>query len=48
MSLAEQIATFDHREQIKVIAGEGTKRYYEKLGYREGTYGYMVKWVKSY
>lgn len=43
MSLAEQIASLDKREQIKVIAGEGTKRYYEKLGYHEGTYGYMVK-----
>jgi histone acetyltransferase (RNA polymerase elongator complex component) len=43
MSLAEQIAVRDQRNQVKVIAGEGTKRYYEKLGYSEGEYGYMIK-----
>lgn len=43
MSLAEQIAQRDQRNQVKVIAGEGTKRYYEKLGYIEGQYGYMIK-----
>lgn len=45
MSLAESIANHYHRQIIKVIAGEGTKRYYEKLGYQEGDYGYMVKYI---
>ena len=45
MHLAEQIAKMDQRNQMKVIAGEGTKRYYEKLGYQEGLYGYMEKQI---
>jgi histone acetyltransferase (RNA polymerase elongator complex component) len=45
MALAEQIAKHYKRDILKVIAGEGTKRYYEKLGYVEEEYGYMVKRV---
>ena len=41
MSLAEQIAQRDQREQIKVIAGEGTKRYYKNWAIVKET---MVIW----
>ena len=44
MQFAYEIAKKDtSRTIMKVIAGEGTKRYYEKLGYQEGMYGYMEK-----
>jgi len=44
MNIAYQIAKLDSSITImKVIAGEGTKRYYEKMGYTEGVYGYMEK-----
>jgi histone acetyltransferase (RNA polymerase elongator complex component) len=44
MGIAEQIA-FDTygRQKLLVIAGEGTKRYYEGLGYTETHHGYMWK-----
>lgn len=47
MQFAYTIATMDATKTVmKVIAGEGTKRYYEKLGYMEGLYGYMEKLLK--
>jgi histone acetyltransferase (RNA polymerase elongator complex component) len=41
MEFARKISLFHNKRKMKVISGEGTKRYYEKLGYREGEYGYM-------
>jgi ELP3 family radical SAM enzyme/protein acetyltransferase len=43
MTMAEEIIKYYNIHKVLVIAGEGTKRYYEKLGYHEGEYGYMVK-----
>jgi ELP3 family radical SAM enzyme/protein acetyltransferase len=44
MRIAEQIAFQQcQRQKILVIAGEGTKRYYEGLGYNETDHGYMMK-----
>jgi histone acetyltransferase (RNA polymerase elongator complex component) len=44
MGMAEDIAFGIHsRTQLLVIAGEGTKAYYGKLGYKETHYGYMEK-----
>ena len=42
---AEDIAASKGFHTIAVIAGEGTKRYYEKLGYHlaDGDGGYMLK-----
>jgi len=42
MYIAYQIAKLKKRNEIRVIAGEGTKRYYEKLCYYEGADGYMI------
>jgi len=42
MEFAKKIAVFHQKTSIWVISGEGTKRYYEKLGYTEGVYGYMT------
>lgn len=46
MQIAEDISLFYKQSSIYVIAGEGTKRYYEKLGYTEGEYGYMIKHIQ--
>ena len=43
MGLAEAIAKERGEMVLRVISGEGTKRYYEKLGYTEDDLGYMVK-----
>lgn len=43
MHLAEGIARAYGKKELRVIAGEGTKRYYEQLGYTEGEMGYMIK-----
>lgn len=42
MYIAYQISKLKKRKEIRVIAGEGTKRYYEKLCYYEGDNGYMI------
>lgn len=42
MEFAKEIALLHEKSSLWVISGEGTKRYYEKLGYREDRYGYMV------
>lgn len=48
MVLAEGIARAIYgKKEVWVIAGEGTKRYYEKLGYAEGEMGYMIKELKD-
>jgi len=41
--LAEDLSARLQRTQILVIAGEGTKGYYEKQGYTETVLGYMSK-----
>lgn len=44
MEIAEDIAFHLHQKnQVIVIAGEGTKRYYERLGYTETHHNYMTK-----
>ena len=44
MAIAEDIAFRQFgRHMLLVIAGEGTKGYYEKLGYTETHHGYMIK-----
>jgi len=43
LSLAEDLSARLQRTQILVIAGEGTKGYYEKQGYTETVLGYMSK-----
>lgn len=46
VAMAEKIAAARGATAMKVIAGEGTKRYYERLGYVEGPRaegGYMTK-----
>jgi histone acetyltransferase (RNA polymerase elongator complex component) len=45
MNYAEGIARSHGRSQCIVIAGEGTKNYYSKLGYEETHLGYMSKTV---
>jgi histone acetyltransferase (RNA polymerase elongator complex component) len=47
MAYAEQLATCHGRRQVIVIAGEGTKQYYHKLGYEETHLGYMLKELVS-
>lgn len=42
MSFAKEIAYKHKKTSIKVISGEGTKLYYQNIGYYEGEYGYMV------
>lgn len=42
MYIAYQLCKLKKRKEIRVIAGEGTKRYYEKLCYYEGEHGYMI------
>lgn len=42
MAFAKEIAIKSSKNAIWVIAGEGTKEYYAKLGYTEGKYGYMI------
>lgn len=42
MAFAKEIAFKCGKREIWVISGEGTKCYYEKLGYVHGKYGYMV------
>lgn len=48
---AETIAFTHHKlDKMAVIAGEGTKKYYEKLGYREDKHGlgsFMIKFDLS-
>lgn len=45
MGLAEKVATNSGYKKISVIAGQGVKGYYEKLGYvnHEGTGDFMIK-----
>jgi len=44
MEIAEKISFNKyHRTQLLVIAGEGTKKYYERLGYKETVHNYMKK-----
>jgi histone acetyltransferase (RNA polymerase elongator complex component) len=46
MSIAESIASsMYHKTQLLVIAGEGTKKYYERLGYTETVHNYMHKFI---
>jgi ELP3 family radical SAM enzyme/protein acetyltransferase len=49
MSIAEQITLKNEKTELKVIAGEGTKNYYSKLGYIEisNDQGYMTKILKN-
>lgn len=42
MAFAKDITMKCGKTEIRVISGEGTKCYYEKLGYVEGQYGYMI------
>lgn len=42
MSFAKEIAHKNNKTSIKVISGEGTKLYYQNIGYYEGEYGYMI------
>lgn len=44
VQIAEKIATHMHqRTQMLIIAGEGTKKYYERLGYTETVHNYVKK-----
>lgn len=43
LMLAENLAWEQGKTQILVIAGEGTKAYYERQGYNETVLGYMLK-----
>ena len=43
LAIAEDMSWELGKTQILVIAGEGTKAYYEKQGYHETVLGYMVK-----
>lgn len=44
MDIAEAITYKKYnRTQLLVIAGEGTKKYYERLGYKETVHNYMKK-----
>jgi histone acetyltransferase (RNA polymerase elongator complex component) len=46
MTIAESIAKQHHsKSQMLVIAGEGTKQYYERLGYKETVLNYMKKHI---
>jgi elongator complex protein 3 len=42
MYIAYQLCKLKKKKEIRVIAGEGTKRYYEKLCYYESEHGYMM------
>jgi histone acetyltransferase (RNA polymerase elongator complex component) len=43
VEIGERISRLYGYGKVWVIAGEGTKCYYERLGFREGDWGYMVK-----
>lgn len=42
VNIAISITKYNRKTLLSVIAGEGTKRYYEKLGFTEAAHGYMV------
>ena len=42
MAFAKEVAIKNGKKAISVISGEGTKEYYNKIGYTERRYGYMV------
>lgn len=43
--IAEKVAWKYYKSQLIVIAGEGTKNYYAKHGYKETHFGYMHKHI---
>lgn len=47
MAFAKELALLHGKQSLWVISGEGTKCYYEKLGYVEGPHGYMVLPISS-
>lgn len=47
MEVAETVGISFGKSSMYVIAGEGTKSYYERLGYRDAPYGYMHKSLKT-